>query len=101
MITAHQAPPPVDAGPRDASRVPLHDIGDPDRLTTIRRLALRGHLGDADLDAIVATVADACDVPVAVVNIVTPGRQTYPAERGVGAPSTAVADGLSFCAEVV
>lgn len=76
-------------------------IGDPDRLAVIDRLALRGHLGDPLLDAIVATVVAACDVPVAVVNIVTPDRQTCPAEIGLGACSTRVPDELSFCVEVV
>lgn len=76
-------------------------IADPDRLAAIDRLELHGHLGDPHLDAIVATLAAACDVPLAVVNIVTPDRQTYPAEIGVNACSTEVSDELSFCAEVV
>jgi diguanylate cyclase (GGDEF)-like protein len=62
---------------------------------------LRGHLGDGDLDAVVATLRLACDVPIAVVNIVSANQQTYPAEVGVGAPCTSVPDELSFCAEVV
>ncbi len=76
-------------------------LNDPERLATIDRLGLHGHLGDPHLDAVVATVAAGCDVPRAVVNIVTPDLQTYPAELGVGSCSTAVPDGLSFCAEVV
>jgi GAF domain-containing protein len=67
----------------------------------IARLGLHGHLGDPHLDAVVATVAAACDVPLAVVNIVTPDLQTYPAEIGVGVCSTDVPDELSFCAEMV
>jgi hypothetical protein len=66
------------------------DLGDPHRLAAIARLGLHGHLGDPHLDAVVATVAAACDVPLAVVNIVTPGLQTYPAEIGVGACSTGI-----------
>lgn len=62
---------------------------------------LHGHLGDSDLDAIVATLAITCRVPMAVVNIVTPGLQTYVAEVGVNAPFTNVEDRLSFCAQVV
>jgi diguanylate cyclase (GGDEF)-like protein len=62
---------------------------------------LSGHLGDGDLNAVVATLRLACGVPMAVVNVVTANRQTYPAELGVGAPCTLVPDGLSFCAEVV
>jgi len=76
-------------------------IADPDRLAAIDRLELHGHLGDPHLDAIVATLAAACNVPLAVVDIVTPDRQTYPAEIGVNACCTEVPDELSFCAEVV
>lgn len=53
------------------------------------------------MDAVVATLHVTCDEPIAVVNIVTVGMQTYPAEVGVGAPCTAVSDELSFCARVV
>ncbi len=77
------------------------ELSDPDRLAVIDKLGLHGHLGDPHLNAIVDAVAVACAVPLAVVNIVTPGRQTYPAEVGVGASSTDVPDELSFCAEVV
>ncbi|GAC1611521.1 MAG: hypothetical protein NVS3B26_25230 [Mycobacteriales bacterium] len=88
-------------GAREATIDGLSYVANPERLAVIESLALRGHLVDEDLDAIVATLANACRVPVAVVNIVTPNRQTYPAERGVGAPGTEIADSLSFCAEVV
>jgi len=77
------------------------DLGDPARLAAISRLGLDGHLGDPHLDAVVETVAAACAVPIAVVNIVTPDLQTYPAEVGVDACSADVSDELSFCAEVV
>lgn len=53
------------------------------------------------MDAVVATLHVACEVPIAVVNIVTVDMQTYPAEVGVGAPCTTVSDELSFCARVV
>ncbi len=91
-------------GPMDAAireRVQAGELNDPDRLAVIDRLGLHGHLGDRHLDAIVNALAVACRVPLAVVNVVTPGLQTYPAEVGVGASSTAVPDELSFCAEVV
>ena len=80
---------------------PRHDLGDPDRLALIARLDLHMHLDDTDLGAVIATLTDACAVPIAMVNIVTPGVQTYPAEAGIGAPCTDVPDELSFCAEVV
>lgn len=71
------------------------------RLALISRLDLHGHLGDPQLDAIVDTLAAGCRVPMAVISVVTPDRQTYPAEIGVGAGCTEVPDLLSFCAEVV
>ncbi|MCW2778424.1 MAG: hypothetical protein JWN17_2149 [Frankiales bacterium] len=71
------------------------------RLAAVADLELPGHAGDPDLDAVVETLAAALQVPIAVVNVVTPGLQTYPAEIGVGAPCTRVPDGVSFCAEVV
>lgn len=73
----------------------------PARLATVQELGLSGHAGDPHLDGIVRTLAVACEVPIAVVNLVTPGRQTYPAEVGVGEPCTTVADEQSFCAQVV
>lgn len=76
-------------------------LGEPERLVAIERLALHGHLGDPHLDALVAELAAACAVPLVMVTIVTPGHQTYPAEVGVGACSTAIADEEAFCAEVV
>ncbi len=76
-------------------------VTDPRRLAAVARAELRGHLDDADLDAVVGTLRIACGVPIAVVNIVTHDLQTYPAEVGVDAPCTSVPDGLSFCAEVV
>lgn len=77
------------------------EIDDASRLETIARAHLHGHLGDTDLDAVVSTLAIACRVPIAVVNIVTPGLQTYAAEVGVHAPFTTIEDRLSFCARVV
>ena len=101
MTQPYRDPPRTHGAPIDVSRALPTDIAVPERLALIGRLALQGHLGDADLDAVVTTVAEACNVPIAVVNIVTPDRQTYPSERGVGAPRNEIADGFSFCAEVV
>jgi diguanylate cyclase (GGDEF)-like protein len=72
-----------------------------ERLNGVDNLQLSGHLGDRDFDAIVASLGIACRVPIAVVNIVTPGKQMYVAEIGVGESSTSVSDEESFCAEVV
>ena len=86
------------APPAGAART---GVRDPARLRVVADADLSGHLGDPGLDAVVATLKVACGVPIAVVNIVTADTQTYAAEVGVGVPCTNVADGLSFCAEVV
>jgi diguanylate cyclase (GGDEF)-like protein len=68
-------------------------VRDPRRLKGVVDAGLDGHLGDPDLDAVVATLRLACAAPIVVV--------TYAAEVGVGAACTSVPDALSFCAEVV
>lgn len=80
---------------------PVRGVGDPRRLAAVAAAELYGHAGDHDLDAVVATLRLGCHVPIAVVNIVRPGSQTYPAEIGVDSECTIVPDSLSFCAEVV
>jgi diguanylate cyclase (GGDEF)-like protein len=80
---------------------PVIGVRDAHRLRAVAEAALCGHLGDAALDAVVATVQLASGSPMAVINIVTHDLQTYPAEVGVGASCTTVPDHLSFCAEVV
>jgi diguanylate cyclase (GGDEF)-like protein len=70
-------------------------------LKAVADAELSGHVADRGLDAVVATLKIACQVSMAVVNIVTVDTQTYAAEVGVGAPNSFVADRLSFCAEVV
>ena len=80
---------------------PITGVRTEGRLRAVADAHLEGHLGDQGLDAVVATLHIACRVPIAVVNIVTVDLQTYPAEVGVGAPCTMVADQLSFCAHVV
>ena len=79
----------------------LTGVRSPARSAVVADLDLRPHVGDLDLDGVVDTLTAALDVPIAVVNVVTPDLQTYPAEVGVGAPCTRVPDSLSFCAEVV
>jgi len=90
QLPAHLEAPPLITGVRN-----------PSRLRAVAEAELDGHLGDQGLDAVVATLHVACNVPIAVVNIVTVDMQTYPAEVGVGAPCTTVSDELSFCASVV
>ncbi len=87
--------------PEPSPDTPIRGVRNPQRLRAVAAAELLGHLGDPDLDAVVATLRLACGVPMAVINIVTENLQTYPAEVGVGAPCTQVPDGLSFCAEVV
>ena len=79
----------------------LIGVGNPQRLQAVATAELRGHLDDADLDAVVGTLQLACAVPMAAINIVTSNLQTYTAEVGLGEPCSQIPDGLSFCAEVV
>ncbi|WP_407342132.1 diguanylate cyclase domain-containing protein [Pengzhenrongella phosphoraccumulans] len=72
-----------------------------DRLRAVIEADLGGHLHDEGFDAVVATLRIACGVPMAAVNIVSAGLQTYAAELGLATPCTTVPDALSFCAEVV
>jgi diguanylate cyclase (GGDEF)-like protein len=76
-------------------------VADPDRLAAVASYRLDGHAGDADLDAVVAYMARALRAPIAVINLVGPDLQCFPAEIGVGVPSSHVPDELSFCAYVV
>jgi diguanylate cyclase (GGDEF)-like protein len=86
--------PPVLPSPREP-------VADPARLAALGSYRLGGHAGISDLDAVVAYMARAVDAPIAVINLVGPDEQCYPAERGVGAPYSSVPDELSFCAYVV
>lgn len=88
------------AFPSDASTV-ITGVHNASRLRAVAEAKLDGHLGDRGLDAVVATLHVACNVPMAVVNVVTVDLQTYPAEVGVGALCTTVPDEFSFCASVV
>jgi hypothetical protein len=85
--------------------VPLPDprpaVAEPDRLAAIAAYRLPGHAGVSDLDAVVAYMAGTVDAPIAVINLVGPDEQCFPAERGAGAPYSYVPDELSFCAYVV
>jgi len=98
---AQQAGPVLTLRPEPSPDTPIRGVHNPQRLRAVAAAELLGHLGDPDLDAVVATLRLACGVPMAVINIVSENLQTYPAEVGVGAPCTQVPDGLSFCAEVV
>ncbi len=76
-------------------------VADPARRAAVASYGLTGHAGDADLDGVVDHMARMVRAPMAVINMVGSDLQCYPAERGVGAPSTDVPDELSFCAYVV
>jgi diguanylate cyclase (GGDEF)-like protein len=80
---------------------PRPAVADPDRLAALASYRLGGHAGDADLDAVVGYMARALHAPIAVINLVGPDLQCFPAEIGVGAPFSTVPDELSFCAYVV
>lgn len=76
-------------------------IADPARLDAVSSYRLSGHEGDPDLDRVVAHIARILRVPMAVINLVGPDLQCYPAEHGIGAASTKVPDEVTFCAYVV
>lgn len=76
-------------------------VADPARLAAVGSYRLTGHDGVPELDAVVTHAAGILDVPIAVINLVGPSLQCYPAEHGVGAPRTHVPDAVSFCAYVV
>ena len=80
---------------------PRPAVADPARLAALESYRLPGHAGISDLDAVVAYMARAVGAPIAIINLVGPDRQCFPAERGVGAPYSNVPDVLSFCAYVV
>src|SRR5919205_1211892 len=80
---------------------PRGAVADPARLAAIESYRLGGHAGISDLDAVVAYMARAVRAPIAMINLVGPDQQCFPAERGVGAPYSQVPDELSFCAYVV
>ncbi|MGY1837619.1 GAF domain-containing protein [Blastococcus sp. SYSU DS0510] len=76
-------------------------VADPAHLAAVSSYRLAGHDAVAELDDLVAQMARVLDVPIAVINLVSPDLQCYPAEHGVGAPRTHVPDEVSFCAHVV
>ncbi|MGY1730267.1 diguanylate cyclase domain-containing protein [Geodermatophilus sp. SYSU D01045] len=95
--------------PRLPDSVPVDDplpdprpaVAEAARLAAIASYRLPGHAGVSDLDAVVAYMARTVEAPIAVINLVGPDEQCFPAERGAGAPYSYVPDELSFCAYVV
>ncbi|MCW2537619.1 MAG: Diguanylate cyclase with sensor [Modestobacter sp.] len=84
-----------------AALSPHSAVADPARLAAVDSYRLTGHAGDPDLDSLVSHLAQVLRVPTAVINLVGPDHQCYPAECGAGIPSSQVPDKLSFCAQVV
>ncbi|PRY48630.1 diguanylate cyclase (GGDEF)-like protein [Geodermatophilus tzadiensis] len=89
-------------------RLPVSELPNPRpavaeaaRLAAIASYRVPGHAGIEDLDAVVAYMAGTVDAPIAVINLVGPDEQCFPAEKGAGAPYSHVPDELSFCAYVV
>src|SRR3954454_23124269 len=87
--------------PAAALPPPRAAVADPARLAAVASYRLGGHAGDADLDAVVAYMARAVKAPIAIINLVGPNEQCYPAEHGAGAADSQVPDHLSFCSYVV
>lgn len=93
------SPPTFRSGPERKFATAL--VSDPERLKAVAEASLSGRLHDAELDAIVETLQAACDVSIAVVNLVVPGVQTYLAQVGIGVSRSVVDDDLSPCTEIV
>lgn len=96
MIAAHPKEAPVQSAP-----TPRSSVRDPARLAAVNSYALAGHAHDPALDSVVRYATEILAVPMAVINLVGPDRQCYPAETGVGTSDTRIVDELSFCAYVV
>ena len=92
---------PAGRGGHSGGSSPRSAVAAADRLAAVQSYRLPGHVGDPDLDGVVALMARVIRVPVAVVNLVGTDLQCYPAEHGVGVPSMEIPDELSFCAHVV
>ncbi len=65
--------------------VPLPDprpaVAEAARLAAIASYRLPGHAGVSDLDAVVAYMPRTVEAPVAMINLVGPDEQCYPATR--------------------
>ncbi|WP_337062251.1 EAL domain-containing protein [Kineococcus sp. G2] len=75
-------------------------VADPARLAAVDACGLLG-VHDADLQGVVDHVAGVLRVPVAALELVRPGRQWFPAERGLRTSGAEVPDELSPGAHVV
>ncbi|WP_432536671.1 bifunctional diguanylate cyclase/phosphodiesterase [Kineococcus arenarius] len=76
-------------------------VADPARLAAVDACGLDGCGADPDLEGVVAHVAGVLRAPVAALELVRPGRQWFPAERGLRWTSSEVPDELSPGAHVV
>ncbi|MGN6390279.1 MAG: EAL domain-containing protein [Burkholderiaceae bacterium] len=70
-----------------------------DRLAALARYRILDTAPEADYDDIVRLLAEALDVPIAVVNLVAEGRQWFKAEVGLGVRETPL--DVSFCAHAI
>ena len=76
-------------------------MANPARLESVRRHGFRPRLADPELDEAVESLRQALQVSLAVVNVATPGLQTYIAASGAELTTSDVPDELAFCATVV
>jgi GAF domain-containing protein len=79
----------------------LRALRNPRRLTAVMDTRRHADLAACDLHAVVDVLLTVCAVPSAAISLVTPGVQTYPAERGIGASRTVFDDDLCPFAEIV
>ncbi|WP_432574795.1 EAL domain-containing protein [Kineococcus sp. SYSU DK005] len=76
-------------------------VADPARLAAVDACGLDGPGRVADLEDVVAHVARVLRAPVAAVELVRPGRHSFPAERGLRARVAELPDELSPGAHVI
>ncbi|NAZ86556.1 EAL domain-containing protein [Kineococcus indalonis] len=76
-------------------------VADPARLAAVDACGLDAPAGDADLEGVVGHVARVLRAPVAAVELVRPGRHSFPAARGLPARLAELPDELSPGAHVI
>ena len=69
------------------------------RVTALHRYGVLDTPREAAFDEIAALIAEICETPIAVVNLIDADRQFFKAEVGLGVDSTALA--TSFCAHAL
>jgi PAS domain S-box-containing protein len=84
------------------SETPVEQIepwSEPERIAALRSYAILDTDREASFDDLVKLVAQICEAPIAVVNLIDEGRQWFKAEVGLGVRETPLE--TSFCAHAL